>query len=122
MLTTNSGLGTWSRCCSGLAALSRGAAKAAKAKLRQVGVFREAGDWVRKATICETCPMRVVHAGTTYCGKPFLHLPVRDSAEDGCGCPTMPKAKDPTEHCPLDARHQPARTSAAGCDCKWCTK
>ena len=35
----------------------------------------------------------------------------RDPVIDGCGCPTIDKAKSPEEHCPLNARHQPAITN-----------
>jgi hypothetical protein len=109
------------------AALSRAAAKSASARLRQLGVLRDRVDWPTRAAACERCPMRVISAGTSYCGTPFLRNVNRDPAVDGCGCPTIAKAKDPREHCPMTAGHQPARqqparptSSVARCDCKWC--
>ena len=118
---TTSGLGSWARCCSGFAGISRAAAKATRAKLRQFGWLGDATDWSRKAIVCESCPMRVLYKRVTYCGKPFVHLPVRDDAQDGCGCPTLAKAKTPGEHCPVDSRHQPATTTESECNCKWCS-
>ncbi|HWB53919.1 MAG TPA: hypothetical protein VG722_06990 [Tepidisphaeraceae bacterium] len=69
--------------------------------------------------ICERCPIRRVYAGVSYCGSPYLKQPLRQPAE-GCGCPTHDKAKDPTEHCPLNQNHQTASSSSGRCDCKWC--
>jgi hypothetical protein len=102
------------------AALSRAAAKSASARLRNLGVLRGRVDWATRAATCERCPLRVVAGGTSYCGTPFLRKVNRDAALDGCGCPTIAKAKDPREHCPVNARHQAAQTSRLGCDCKWC--
>jgi hypothetical protein len=111
-------------CCgskSTFARLSRAAAKAAGARMRRLGLFRESVDWAARAQICERCPMRVIHNKTSYCGRPFLEDVDRDPAVDGCGCPTIAKAKDPAEHCPLDPFHRPAATNLAGrCTCKWC--
>lgn len=108
-------------CCgSTFASLSRAAAKSAASRLRRLGIIREAADWSRRASVCETCPMRVIHRGTSYCGRPFLQQIDRDPAEHGCGCPTIAKAKDPHEHCPLDWRHHAARLLPEGCSCKWC--
>jgi hypothetical protein len=112
------------RCCTGLSgfgSLSRAAAKAAGAKLRSMGLKPVARNWQARAEICATCPMRSVHKGVSYCGRPFLSLPVRDEVLDGCGCPTLAKAKHPDEHCPIDRRHQRAEQHAGGCTCKWCT-
>jgi hypothetical protein len=102
------------------AALSRAAAKAAAAKLRGIGALRARADWPARATICERCPMRVVSGSKSYCGTPFLTMVERDPSIDGCGCPTIAKAKDPEEHCPLNARNQAANREGARCDCKWC--
>jgi hypothetical protein len=103
------------------AALSRAAAKAASARLRQLGTLRTDVNWPARAAACERCPLRVISRGTSYCGTPFLRKVDRDQAGDGCGCPTIAKAKDPGEHCPVNARHQPRHVSANGrCDCKWC--
>jgi hypothetical protein len=99
---------------------TRAAAKSATSRLRDFGIFPARVDWTARAVQCERCPLRVVRCGVSYCGKPFLAMPLRDPATDGCGCPTIAKAKDPSEHCPLDARHQPAATSHHGCNCKWC--
>jgi hypothetical protein len=102
------------------AALSRAAAKSASARLRAMGVLRGSVDWAARAAVCERCPLRVIASGTSYCGTPFLRKLDREPALDGCGCPTVAKAKDPREHCPVNARHQPASTSSPACDCKWC--
>jgi hypothetical protein len=105
----------------GFARLSRAAAKAAAAKLRWWRVLSTSVDWSARAETCERCPMRVIHRRASYCGQPFLQQMERDDAVHGCGCPTVAKAKDPTEHCPIDARHQPARREHDGrCTCKWC--
>jgi hypothetical protein len=94
-------------------------AKAASARLRQIGVGATAGNWSARAAICETCPMRVVSRGVSYCGTPFLRMIDRDPVLDGCGCPTRDKAKSPDEHCPVDNRFQsPSR--GPKCNCKWC--
>jgi hypothetical protein len=61
-----------------------------------------------------------VRAGVSYCGTPFLDQPVRDEPIDGCGCPTRAKARDPDEHCPLDANHRAAVRDGSHCTCKWC--
>ena len=106
------------------AALSRAAAKSASAKLRQMRVLPSRRDWPARAATCERCPLRVVSAGVSYCGTPFLRKVDRDPLVDGCGCPTIAKAKDPVEHCPLNARHHRAASTGGGgggeCDCKWC--
>jgi hypothetical protein len=79
-----------------------------------------APNWADRAAVCERCPLRVIRGGISYCGTPFLEQIDRTDSADGCGCPTGAKAKDPAEHCPLDARHQPARTQDSRCTCKWC--
>ena len=109
-------------CCtrSGFAALSRAAAKSAAGRLRQMGLLPESTDWARRAAVCETCPLRTIHRGVSYCGTPFLHRPDREAAHEGCGCPTRAKAKAPDEHCPLDHHHRAAVSSGGGCTCKWC--
>jgi len=115
-------------CCGGMfnsglspafAALSRAAAKSAAAKLRNLRILPVRVDWTRRAETCERCPLRVIRRGVSYCGTPFLDLPDRDPATDGCGCPTHDKAKSPAEHCPLTITHRPA-TETPRCDCKWC--
>lgn len=109
------------RCCgSAFASLSRAAAKSAAARLRRLGLLAEATDWARRSTLCETCPLRHIEKGITYCGRPFLRQIERIAAEEGCGCPTHEKAKSPDEHCPLDWRNHPARQLPEGCTCKWC--
>jgi len=108
-------------CCrNNFAALSRAAAKALSARFRQMGLSRAAPDWARRAAECERCPMRVVRAGTSFCGRPFLENIDRDPAIHGCGCPTHAKARDPREHCPLDARNRPAARIGGNCSCRWC--
>ena len=102
------------------AALSRAAAKSASAKLRAMRVLPVRHDWAARAAACERCHLRVVSGGATHCGTPFLQKVDRDPVSDGCGCPTIAKAKDPTEHCPLNARHQAATAVGGRCDCKWC--
>jgi hypothetical protein len=100
--------------------ISRAMAKSAGARLRQIGALPSSGDWVRRAEICENCPMRVVRAGVSYCGTPFLQKIDREPSQDGCGCPTREKAKSPSEHCPITRRHLPSTQSDVGCNCKWC--
>jgi hypothetical protein len=102
------------------AAFSRAAAKSAAAKLRGLCVLANHRDWPARAAACERCPMRVSHAGVSYCGTPFLRRPLRDAGLDGCGCPTVAKAKDPAEHCPLNAANRAAGGAGGACDCKWC--
>src|SRR5688572_25449731 len=113
VLTTCCDRSTWKRM--GLAA-----AKATKAKLRGLGALSVDPEWSRRAAICETCPMRIVRRGISYCGRPLLEQPVRDLAIDGCGCPTIAKAKSPEEHCPLTVRNELVDLEAATCKCKWC--
>ena len=109
-------------CCRGsFAAISRAAAKAGASRLRRLGLLPVRVDWVTRATVCERCPMRVVKCGVSYCGTPFLRMPLRDPVVDGCGCPTREKARDPEEHCPIDVRHEAAATTDGACTCKWCT-
>lgn len=103
-----------------LVTLTRAGLKAAASKLRSAGLAAEHADWPARAAVCERCPLLVRQCGTSYCGKPFLRLPVRDPALDGCGCPTRAKAKDPAEHCPITPRHLPAVPGPSGCGCKWC--
>lgn len=100
--------------------LSRAAAKAAGEKLRRMKVLRISQDWVRRAEICERCPLRVTHQGISYCGSPLLRKVMRDPAIDGCGCPTHAKARDPNEHCPLNRYYQPSTNDGETCDCRWC--
>ena len=101
--------------------LSQAAAKAAGDRLRRVGALRTADQWSARAIVCEQCPVRHLRGGVTYCGRPLLTQITR-SPRDGCGCPVAAKAKDPSEHCPLDARHQPARVRGILCNCKWCAR
>lgn len=107
-------------CCNRFAALSRAAARAGMARLQRLGLARVHPEWARRASICETCPLRVIHRGASYCGTPFLSRIDRDAA-DGCGCPCIPKAKAREEHCPLDRELHPARQSGGRCSCRWCS-
>lgn len=108
-------------CCrTNFARISLAAAKAAKDRLRRMGLFGDHTDWKTRALVCERCPMRFIHRNTTYCGRPFLSLPVRNEAVDGCGCPTIAKAKDSSEHCPITPSMKPASRHDRPCDCKWC--
>jgi hypothetical protein len=84
-----------------------------------MGLLPSRVDWMARAEICERCPLRAKEKGISYCGRPFLQQIDRDPVIDGCGCPTIAKAKDPSEHCPVNARHQPA-SRGSGCNCKWC--
>lgn len=113
-------MSVFTTCCSTFATLSRAAAKSASSRLRRMGLLAERVDWARRAEICERCPLRVVEKSQSYCGRPLLRQIERDPTFDGCGCPVRAKAKDPTEHCPLTARHLPAARTDAGCTCKWC--
>jgi len=107
-------------CANPFASISRAAAKSFASKLRSVGIGSVARDWPRRATICETCHLRVVVRGISYCGRPFTQHIDRDPILHGCGCPTRAKAQSPNEHCPLTVRNQPALQHNDGCDCKWC--
>jgi hypothetical protein len=107
-------------CSSTWKALSRAAAKSAGAKFRAAGGLRISSNWTARAEMCERCPMRVIVNKTSYCGKPFLNQMDRDESTEGCGCPTIAKAKNPDEHCPIDARFSPAEQNAGVCTCKWC--
>jgi hypothetical protein len=106
---------------SSFATLSRAAAKHASSRLRQMGLLQEQADWVTRASICERCPLRVIHKKASYCGRPFLQQVERDPTVDGCGCPIRAKAADPAEHCPLTPRHLPAALADGRCNCKWCS-
>lgn len=109
-------------CCSGFKTLSRAAAKYTAAVVRRAGGLAVHPDWVARATACERCPVRVLVGRVSYCGRPYQSQPERDP-EEGCGCPTRDKARDPDEHCPLNAAHRPAsRPDGAACDCKWCAR
>ena len=106
-----------------LITLARAAGKAATSRFRGAGWTPEYDQWAVRASICERCPLQVVKCGKSYCGQPLLRRIVRDPAIDGCGCPTIAKAKDPTEHCPITPRHEPTAMKSEhriGCDCKWC--
>jgi hypothetical protein len=107
-------------CTSTLASLSRAAAKSLAATLRSAGVGAVAGDWARRAILCERCHLLVVVQGVSHCGRPLLQQIRRDPSSDGCGCPTRQKAQSPSEHCPLNAQNQRAQTIDGKCDCKWC--
>jgi hypothetical protein len=100
--------------------LSRAAAKSAGARLRRMGILPLKVDWPARAIICERCPLRVIQGRISYCGRPLLDQIRRSSSIDGCGCPTIDKAKDPHEHCPLDRLNQPAKRVDGVCSCKWC--
>jgi hypothetical protein len=109
-------------CCSPFRALSRAAAKYTASVVRRAGMGAVHPDWAARAAVCETCPLRVLAGRVSYCGRPLQHQPLRDPAEDGCGCPTRDKARDPQEHCPLTPSHRPANPSPGRCDCKWCQR
>ncbi|MGD0463288.1 MAG: hypothetical protein ABSB74_12455 [Tepidisphaeraceae bacterium] len=96
--------------------------KFAAARLRGVGALTVHPDWQVRAAICERCPLRVIRCGVSYCGNPLLQQIDRDPAMDGCGCACRDKAKSPSEHCPIDHRHGPARRGGADCSCKWCAR
>ena len=101
------------------ATVTRAMARAAGAKLRAMAGSPHP-QWPGRARVCQTCHLLVVRDGTQYCGRPFLRLPVRDPAMEGCGCPVLQKAKSQSEHSPLNARQYPATANSAGCDCNWC--
>ena len=107
-------------CCSGFATLSRAAARYAGAIARRAGAGSVHPNWVTRAEICERCPIRVGVGKVSYCGQPLHRKPHRDQPDDGCGCPTREKARDPSEHCPLNLAHRGAQKAADRCDCKWC--
>jgi hypothetical protein len=102
------------------ATLSRAARNFAVAVARRAGVGSIHPQWTVRAEICERCPLRVAVGKISYCGQPAYRKPLRDEAEEGCGCPTRDKAKDPDQHCPITPSHRPANHEEA-CDCKWCT-
>ena len=116
--TDNHVMGFFSCCGTAFKTLSRAAAKSAAAKLRFTGVLATRVGWTKRAEVCERSAMCVVRRGVSYCGRPFLEQVDREVTE-GCGCPTVAKAKNPGEHCPLTIRHAPANPSV--CDCKWCS-
>jgi hypothetical protein len=88
--------------------------------MRSMGLLPTRVNWVARATMCESCPLRRVHKGLSYCGQPFLDKIDRDPVLDGCGCPTRAKAQDPAEHCPITLRYVASTTAGDTCDCKWC--
>lgn len=100
--------------------ITRAMARRAAATVRAAGGLTVHPHWEQRAAVCETCPLRVIHRQTSYCGRPFLEQIARTPAHDGCGCPTRAKAQDPSEHCPLDAFNRPARQKDGACNCKWC--
>ena len=97
--------------------LSRAAAKSAAAKLRGVGALSLHPQWAARAQACERCPMRVIRRGVSYCGEPLLQQ-IERRTHEGCGCPTIAKAKSPGEHCPVAQDYTPPDPNA--CNCKWC--
>lgn len=99
--------------------LPRAGAKWTAARLRAWKKLPVYENWAARAIICETCPLRRVKGGVSYCGVPYIQQPIRQPHE-GCGCPTHSKAKDPTEHCPLNWQHLVASRTDGQCDCKWC--
>ena len=78
--------------------------------------------WQVRAEVCETCTMRVVRCGVSYCGKPYLQQVSRDPAVDGCGCPCRDKARSANEHCPIDRKYEAAVPLRRDCTCKWCMR
>jgi len=106
--------------CCPLKSITRATTKAAAARFRSLGMLKVSVNWQARAEICERCPMRIIQCGRSYCGKPYLQLPNRDESVDGCGCPTIAKAKDAAEHCPIDPRHRASATLDGTCNCKWC--
>jgi hypothetical protein len=118
--TDNLMMSALSCCTSAFATLSRAAAKSAASRLRRMGLLSASADWARRATICESCPMRIIDRGISFCGRPLLQRVDREPSIHGCGCPCREKAKSPNEHCPLDWRHHPSQIRMDGCTCKWC--
>jgi hypothetical protein len=115
------GVNFFSRCERSFRALSKAAVRSASARMRSMGLLPARVNWTARATLCATCPLMVVHRGTSYCGRPFLQKVDRDPAIDGCGCPIRAKAQDPDEHCPITLRHLPASQDGEWCNCKWCS-
>lgn len=102
--------------------LSQAGVKRAASVFRSVGVGSIHPQWQARVDLCATCPLLVVSDRKTFCGRPLLRQIQRDEATEGCGCPIMLKAKDPTEHCPRDRVYMPAtQTDADTCTCTWCT-
>ena len=99
----------------GLRTWSRAAAKAASARLRDGGTLAVSPDARERLAVCRRCPLRVVHDGAEFCGKPLWQRDRGD--EPGCGCPLVDKARDPAEHCPLAAESAEPGFSRA---CRWC--
>jgi hypothetical protein len=116
-----------------LGSISRAAYKRSLALFRSFGATPTYPHWQARAEICARCPLAHTDGKTTTCGRPFLQQMGR-RPEDGCGCPVVEKAKDPAEHCPVDATLSPTptptlsptptptstSTSTAACNCKWC--
>jgi hypothetical protein len=111
-------MGLLTCCGSRWKTLSRAAAKSAASTLRRAGGLSIHPHWSTRAEICERCPMRVLRRGITYCGDPLLEK-IDRHPQEGCGCPTLAKAKSPSEHCPLTLHYTPADTHI--CNCKWCS-
>jgi hypothetical protein len=112
---------SFSCCSSAFKVLSRAAAKSAAARIRQMGIAGSIDPrWPVRAQVCERCPLRVVHRGSSYCGNPLLQKIHRDETIDGCGCPTIAKARSPEEHCPIDHSFSAAKRIGGRCSCKWC--
>lgn len=103
-----------------LVRLSLAGVKRVRSVFRDVGVGRVHADWQERVDICSRCPLCVVDRKHAFCGKPFLSKIDREEATDGCGCPIVAKAKDPTEHCPRDRVYNPS-TKDSACQCMWCT-
>jgi hypothetical protein len=101
----------------GLRVWSKAAAKYARARLRDARLLQVAPHAAVRLEVCRTCPLRVTHRGTDYCGRPMWQRGVRDPlAQPGCGCPIRNKAEDPDEHCPLTST-----STNHACACRWCT-
>ena len=100
--------------------LAKAVTKAVTASFRRWGAVSTAPNWPIRAAMCETCHLRVIRCGVSYCGRPYTEHPFRDESTEGCGCPCVDKAKDPGEHCPLDYHALPAHRDDGRCTCKWC--
>jgi hypothetical protein len=104
-----------------LVRLAQAGLKRTAAAFRSAGMASTAPDWPARAEVCARCTLVVVKCGKSYCGRPFLNQIERDEPTEGCGCPVLPKAKDPAEHCPRDLHYNKPTVNESGhCNCMWC--
>lgn len=109
--------------CQPLLTLARAGAKKAASLVRALGMTGVHPAWEARTQICVRCPIATSTPKGLFCGPPLL-TQLNRRPEQGCGCPVLAKAKDPEEHCPVDAGltgvPDPRPTPPTPCPCKWC--